>query len=68
MSELKTKPTKASVKKFIESVESESKRKDAFTLLELFARVTGEKAVLWGTEHHRVWQLPLQIDSQQTGG
>ena len=49
MTELKTKATKASVQTFINSVENEAKRKDAFQLLELFEKITGEKAVLWGS-------------------
>lgn len=48
MAELKTKPTNNSVKDFLHSIEPEGKRKDGFALLELFERVTGDKAVLWG--------------------
>ena len=48
MGELKTKATKASVSKFLKSVESEEKRNDAFELLSIFEKETGEKLVLWG--------------------
>lgn len=48
MAELKTQKTKASVSKFIAAVEDADKKKDAKTLLKLFAEVTGEKAVMWG--------------------
>ncbi len=49
MSEPKTKPTKESVKEFLEKVEPEDKRRDSFVLLELFEKVTGEKPVMWGS-------------------
>ena len=48
MAENKTKPTGKSVVEFIEAVEPEQKRKDAFILLDLFRELTGEEAVLWG--------------------
>ena len=49
MTELKTKPTNQSVEEFLRAIEPETKREDSFTLLELFTKVTGEKAVMWGT-------------------
>ena len=48
MAELKTKATKEDVKKFISSVENVRRREDSFVLLEIFERVTKEKAILWG--------------------
>ena len=48
MSEPKTKPTKESVKDFLSKVEPDVKRQDSFTLLEMFEKITGEKAVMWG--------------------
>ena len=48
MAEPKTKPTKESVKDFLNKVEPEEKRQDSFTLLEMFEKITGEKAVMWG--------------------
>ncbi len=48
MAELKTKRTKASVDKYLLSVEDEGKRKDSQQLLKIFEEVTGEKACLWG--------------------
>jgi hypothetical protein len=48
MAELKTRPTRASVEKFIAGVEDETKRQDCRTLVELMRRVTGEKPVMWG--------------------
>ena len=48
MAEPKTKPTKESVKDFLNKVEPEQKRQDSFTLLQMFEEITGEKAVMWG--------------------
>lgn len=49
MAEPKTKITTQDPKEFLNTIEPEEKRKDAFTLLELFEQVTGEQAVMWGT-------------------
>ncbi len=49
MAEIKTKATKESVTKFLNSVKPEDKRKDGLALLKLFKKITGEKPVMWGT-------------------
>ncbi len=49
MAELKTKPTSDSVKDFLNTIEPKEKREDSFALLDLFKKVTGEEAVMWGT-------------------
>lgn len=46
--ELKTRPTDASVEDFIASIENETRRNDAIKTLEMFKRITGEKATMWG--------------------
>ncbi len=46
--ELKTKETENSVIEFIESVESERKREDAYQLLDIFTETTGFPAKMWG--------------------
>ena len=48
MAELKTQPHGGSVEAFLGSVENERRREDAFTVLELMKRVTGEEPVMWG--------------------
>lgn len=48
MGEPKTKANDASVAEFIEGVEPAAKREDAKVLLDLFEKVTGEKARMWG--------------------
>ncbi|WP_188204999.1 DUF1801 domain-containing protein [Desemzia incerta] len=48
MAELKMKENDNSVIDFIESVESEKKKADAYKLLDIFEEVTGFKAKMWG--------------------
>lgn len=48
MVELKTKPNDGSVQAFLESVDNQRRREDAFVVLDLMKRVTGEEPVLWG--------------------
>jgi hypothetical protein len=48
VAELKTKPTKASVSKFIDSIDDERKRKDCKALVAMMTRATGSKPVMWG--------------------
>lgn len=49
MAELRTKATDQDPKDFLSTIEPEQKKADGFALLEMFKRVTGEKAVMWGT-------------------
>lgn len=48
MAELKTKKTEESVENFLDSVENDLRRADAFRVLEIFKRVTGEEPKMWG--------------------
>lgn len=48
MAELKTKVTDASVEDFINSVENETRRRDALELLKIYRRVTGMEPKMWG--------------------
>ena len=48
MAELKTKPTRVSVEKFIAGVDDEAKRQDCHELAEMMRRVTGAEPVMWG--------------------
>jgi len=49
MSENKTRPTDQSVIDFLNSVEHNTRRQDAFALLKLMEETTGEDAVMWGS-------------------
>lgn len=48
MAELKTKPRKASVEKFIKSQPDEQVRKDCAVISKLMSEATGEKPQMWG--------------------
>lgn len=48
MAELKTKATTKDPKDFLNTIEPEQKKADGFVLLEMFEKITGEKAVMWG--------------------
>lgn len=46
--ELKTQKTEASVEEFLNSVANETRRSDAFRVLEMYKRATGEEPKMWG--------------------
>jgi len=47
--EPKTRPTSQSVEEFLNSVSDTRQREDAFRVMEIFERVTGEAPVMWGS-------------------
>lgn len=49
MAELKTQKNNASVVAFLNRVENEKRKKDAFTLLELMKKITKSEPSMWGT-------------------
>jgi uncharacterized protein DUF1801 len=48
MAELKTKPTTASVEKFLNKVADETRREDCFTVARMMEEITGSKPTMWG--------------------
>ncbi len=46
--ELKTRETDASVEDFLNSIENPERRADGFRVFEMFNRLTGETAKMWG--------------------
>ena len=48
MAELKTRPTNASVEKFLNQVPDEARREDCFTIVKIMEEITGEKPQMWG--------------------
>ncbi|HEX5964298.1 MAG TPA: DUF1801 domain-containing protein [Pyrinomonadaceae bacterium] len=48
MAELKTKPTNASVEKFLQQIPDETRREDCRQVARIMEEITGEKPVLWG--------------------
>ncbi len=49
MAELKTQKNDASVTDFLNTVENENRRRDAFTILKLMQEVAGEEPTMWGS-------------------
>ncbi|MGH2619031.1 MAG: DUF1801 domain-containing protein [Anaerolineales bacterium] len=49
MAENKTKPTRGSVEKFLNSIKDAKVRRDTFALLEIYKQVTKEEPKMWGT-------------------
>ena len=49
MAELKTKKNELKVEDFISAVSHEGKRADAFEILEMMKKITGEEPRMWGT-------------------
>ena len=49
MKEQKTKPTESSVNAFIDTITDETKRKDCYTLVDIFKKATGQEPKMWGT-------------------
>ena len=48
MAELKTQKTRASVAKFLASIEDEKRRKDSRAVLKMMKEITGDKPEMWG--------------------
>lgn len=68
MAENKTQKTKASVSKFLASVEDEEKRKDGKALLKLFTDTTKEKAAMWGDAIVGFGDYHYQSEATKRGG
>ena len=48
MGELKTKPTNASVEKFLNQITDEERREDCFKVAKIMEEITGCKPTMWG--------------------
>ena len=73
MYEVKTKETDADVIEFIEAVESQKKREDAYRLVDIFTETTGFEAKMWGPSiigfgsYHYVYQSGHEGDAPLAG-
>ncbi len=67
MAEAKTVPTKASVRDFIAATPNETRRADAHTLLKVFTKATGWKAVMWGPSIIGFGRYAYTYDSGHSG-
>lgn len=66
-SENKTRPTTADPRAFIAAVEHPTRRRDAETLLELFAEATGQPATMWGPSIVGFGRYHYRYDSGREG-
>src|SRR4030095_15723814 len=48
MAEPKTKPTKASVKEFLNQIPDKGRREDCFAVAKIMEEITGDKPKMWG--------------------
>jgi hypothetical protein len=48
MAELKTKPTNASVEKFLNQIADEARREDCFKIAKIMEEITGNEPKMWG--------------------
>lgn len=67
MSDLKTRPTRKRVGKYLRSVENDRRREDSFALVELMRKVTGEEPVLWGDSIVGFGSYHYKYDSGREG-
>ena len=67
MSTNKTRPTTASVRKFISSIEDSSKRKDCEVLLSMMRSFTSERPVMWGESIIGLGTYPYSYASGREG-
>lgn len=67
MAEAKTKPTAVSVDKFIAAIPDAGQREDSERLRSMMERVTGEKAVMWGSSIVGFGKYHYEYDSGHSG-
>lgn len=73
MAENKTKPTDVAVEDFLNAVENDRRRADAFELLALMRELTGEEAKMWGPSiigfgsYHYKYESGREGDFMQVG-
>ena len=67
MAALKTRPQRQSVADFIRDIEDPKIRRDCDTLRKLMARVTGKRAVIWGTAIVGFGRYQYKYDSGHSG-
>ena len=67
MAELKTKETKVSVEKFLNSIPDEKRREDCFKILEMMKKVTKEEPKMWGPSIIGFGKYHYKYDSGHEG-
>ena len=73
MAELKTKPTQASVKEFLNQIPDKERRDDCFAIAKMMEEITGEKPKMWGPSiigfgtYHYKYESGREGDWPKTG-
>ena len=67
MAELKTKPTTASVTKFLNGVSDQTRREYCFAVLEMMREVTKEEPAMWGSSIVGFGRYRYKYDSGREG-
>ena len=73
MAELKTKPTQASVKEFLNQIPDKERRDDCFAVAKMMEEITGDKPKMWGPSivgfgtYHYKYESGREGDWPKTG-
>jgi uncharacterized protein DUF1801 len=67
MAELKTKPTKQSVKEFLNQIGDQERRDDCFAIAKMMEEITGEKPKMWGPSIVGFGSFHFKYDSGREG-
>jgi hypothetical protein len=67
MAELKTQPTKQSVKDFLRQVQDEKRRADCEVIVKIMSDATGAKPVMWGSSIVGFGRYRYKYDSGREG-
>jgi hypothetical protein len=67
MAEVKTKPTQASVKEFLNQIPDKQRREDCFAIAKMMEEVTGAKPKMWGPSIVGFGSYHFKYDSGREG-
>ena len=67
MAEVKTKPTKASVKEFLNQIPEKERREDCFAIAKMMEEITGAKPKMWGPSIVGFGSYHFKYDSGREG-
>jgi len=67
MAEVKTKPTQASVKEFLNQIPDKERREDCFAIAKMMEEVTGAKPKMWGPSIVGFGSYHFKYDSGREG-
>jgi len=67
MAEVKTKPTQASVKEFLNQIPDKQRREDCFAIAKMMEEITGAKPKMWGPSIVGFGSYHFKYDSGREG-